>query len=695
MAKKKRKDDLKAYAQKRDFGRTPEPAGKRVERAASTGGQDARLQFVLHRHDASHLHWDLRLEAEGVLRSFAVPKGLAWNPEVKRLAVRTEDHPIEYTTFAGEIPAGEYGAGTMRIEDRGLYAARPGYDLVEGLARGELKLEFYGRRMRGEWHLVRTSGRAPSARGPDDKEHWLLFKTRDLYAGSNPFSRGCDFSAAIESALPKQLRLAETQDEPQPFTDEDWLFEAEFPGVRVALEKDGERLRFRGSREARALDARLATDLAGLARQAGAFGGRRVILDGVLVATRDGVPVADDGDAFVYCAHDCLYYEDWDLRKLPLRERKRVVDALVAESSGFQSVEPIVGEGEALARVLAAQGYPAMIAKRADSIYAAGRAANWRQIPVVAQSVRSASATRAKHSCELRITNRDKVWFPHDGITKGDVLDWYELVGPHLLPFLKGRPLHLQRFPDGIEAEGFYQKNLPAHAPQWLDTVSIESVGSGREIRYLVADSAAALKWCVQEGGFEFHPWLSRVGSLDEADFSLIDLDPKAAPFSDVVAIARFLGDLLHDIGLRPSLKTSGQSGLHILVPLATGYGYDLARGFAEGIAKIVVHRMPRIATIERDPRRRAGKVYVDFLQNRRAQTVVPPFCVRPRAGAPVSTPLTWDELTAELDPRLFTIRTLPHELAHRVALARPILEDRQELAPALEAMTARLARGS
>lgn len=575
---------LDEYNEKRDFARTPEPAARPGE---ERGGA---LRFVLHRHDASHLHWDLRLEAEGVLRSFAVPRGIAWDPKVKRLAVRTEDHPLEYENFAGVIPAGEYGAGRMRIEDRGTYVARPGYDLVEGLARGEIKVEIFGRRLRGEWHLVRTSGRAPSLRGDDGKEHWLLFKARDAFALSNPFARGCDFSRATRGELPKVLRLADAQDGAQLFEDDEWGFEAAFSGLRIALERDGDALRFRGSRLARTWTRRLHDELEALSAELRELPGRRLLLDGVLVRTCSGAIVHDTpapklektgADELVYCATDILYYEDWLLRDLPLLERKRIVTALVAGASCIQSVDPVLRDGFALADALRDAGYREMLAKPLQSKYRAGLASGWRRIDVTvprsAKSARSPKAATAP-SRRVRITNEDKVWFPQHGITKGDVLQYYDAVAAAILPQLRDRPLALQRFPDGIESEGFYQKNVPDHAPAWVDTHAIESEGSGRTIHYLVANTRESLRWAVQEGGFELHCWHSRLPTLDEADYSLIDLDPKQAPFADVVTIASFVGDLLREVGLRPVLKTSGQSGLHILVPLEPGYRYEHAR---------------------------------------------------------------------------------------------------------------------
>lgn len=697
-ARKKRgqkpEDSLASYREKRDFTRTSEPSGT----ASASEGHE--LRFVLHRHDASHLHWDLRLEAEGVLRSFAIPRGIAWDPKVKRLAVRTEDHPLAYESFSGVIPAGEYGAGRMSIADRGTYRAQPGYDLVEGLARGEIKLELFGRCMRGEWHLVRT------ARQEGSQESWLFFKARDDYCRRNPFARGCDFSQARVAALPKSLRLATpAAGEDASLGGDGWSFEAGLPGLRVALEREGDRLRVRGAREVRVREKHWSGVLSDVAAALRAMPGRAVLLDGSFVLVDGGALLQDagsrevldaiaaiedrasEGPSLVFCAQDVLYYEDWDLRAMQLRERKRVLEALVEPSRSMQLSASVEGDIDALRAALSDAGYRTMLAKPLASPYRGGAASSWLELPVRSTPPRRAAPRASKR---VRITNEDKVWFPQDGVTKGDVLAYYDSVADVLLPFLRDRPLNLQRFPDGIEGEGFYQKNVPEHAPDWIESITIESAASERAIRYLIIDSRDALRWAVQEGGFELHTWHSRVDALDEADYALIDLDPKQAPFGDVVRIARFVGEILREICLRPVLKTSGQSGLHILVPLVAGYSYEHARGFAEAIARLVVLEMPQIATIERDPRRRAGRVYVDFLQNRRGQTVVPPFSVRPRPGAPVSAPLAWDELGDDLDPRAFTIRTLRVELRRRAELIAGLRSDPQTMDRALEQLIKR-----
>jgi bifunctional non-homologous end joining protein LigD len=206
------------YRRKRDFAKTPEP---KPEESKAEGNR-----FVVHRHEARSLHYDLRIEAGGALACWAVPKGFSYLPEDKRLAVRTEDHPLMYESFEGSIPKGQYGAGTMRIWDAGTYQVRKAAGILQALEKGELKLELRGRRLRGEWHLVRTR--------QEQGKNWLLFKARDRYAGSgSDLFAGADMSRALEKPLPRRLQRMEAEAGEKPFDDPDWLFEPAFPGRRV------------------------------------------------------------------------------------------------------------------------------------------------------------------------------------------------------------------------------------------------------------------------------------------------------------------------------------------------------------------------------------------------------------------------------------------------------------------------------
>ncbi|HEX6882854.1 MAG TPA: DNA ligase, partial [Planctomycetota bacterium] len=223
-------------------------------------------------------------------------------------------------------------------------------------------------------------------------------------------------------------------------------------------------------------------------------------------------------------------------------------------------------------------------------------------------------------------------------------------------------------------------------------TLEIASKSRAGKLRYMVCDDRDTLLYLVNLGSIDLHPWMSRVGSLDSPDWCVIDLDPKEAPFADVVRIAREVGRLLRGIGLSPALKTSGSSGLHVFVGLAPGYTYAQSEMFAETVARLVARELPEIATVERSVAERGGKVYVDFGQNRKGQTVVPPYVVRPVRGATVSTPLAWDELEGDLAMAHFTLQNVPERLERIGDLFRPVLSAPQDLAQAAAALRARFA---
>jgi bifunctional non-homologous end joining protein LigD len=287
-------------------------------------------------------------------------------------------------------------------------------------------------------------------------------------------------------------------------------------------------------------------------------------------------------------------------------------------------------------------------------------------------------------------TNRDKIYWPADGYTKGDLLDFYRTVSPWLLPYLKDRPVVLTRFPDGIEGKSFYQKDAPPFTPEWIRTAPLPS--EERDIDYIVADDLDTLLYVANLGSIPLHIWGSRVQSIDRPDWCVLDLDPKDAPFPDVVKVARAAHALCERIALPHYVKTSGSSGLHVMIPLGGQLSWDECRSFGELLARVLVGELPDIATVTRQVSRRGGKVYVDYLQNVEGQLIVAPFSVRPLAGAPVSTPLEWREVTPKLDIRKFTIRTVPKRLDR---MGRDPLRDVLTAQPDLAAALAALAEAS
>jgi bifunctional non-homologous end joining protein LigD len=262
---------------------------------------------------------------------------------------------------------------------------------------------------------------------------------------------------------------------------------------------------------------------------------------------------------------------------------------------------------------------------------------------------------------DVTFTHVDKIWFPEGNITKGDVLHYYLTVADKLLPHLRDRPITLERLPDGI-GEGkprFWQKNTPDYYPQWIPRVELQT-DEGKLVKYALVNDVRTLAWLVNQGTITFHPFLSRVSNLDRPDFVVFDLDPGGAGFADAVRIARTLRDLLKARKVDSFVKTSGKSGLHVLVPWRDAGGFDASRAWAMEVAKAVVAELPDLATVERLKSGRDGRVYVDVIQNSRVRHVVPPYVVRPTPGATVSTPLDWKEVTEKLDPGRFDVRTAP-----------------------------------
>lgn len=253
----------------------------------------------------------------------------------------------------------------------------------------------------------------------------------------------------------------------------------------------------------------------------------------------------------------------------------------------------------------------------------------------------------------LNLTNLDKIFWPEEGYTKGDLVEFYRAIAPWMLPYLRDRPMVLDRFPDGITGKSFFQKHAPGKS-------------EGKAVDYFLCEDVDALLRLVNLGAIPFHIWSSRLPDLDLPDWSILDLDPKGAPFDWVVRIAREAHALCEEIGLPSLVKTSGGSGLHILLPLGRQHGHDAARQLAELLARLLTDRLPEIATTARSIPARKGKVYVDALQNGRGKLLAAPFSARPRPGATVSTPLDWSEVGPGLDPSRFTIRTVPRHMQDR-----------------------------
>jgi bifunctional non-homologous end joining protein LigD len=286
---------------------------------------------------------------------------------------------------------------------------------------------------------------------------------------------------------------------------------------------------------------------------------------------------------------------------------------------------------------------------------------------------------------DLQFSNLTKIFWKDEKYTKGDLIEYYRAIAPWLLPYLRNRPVVMTRFPDGIDGKSFYQKDAPEFAPSWIRTVPIWSNDTERHINYFVCDDIESLLYIANLGTIPLHIWASRVGSLEQPDWCVIDLDPKDATFADVIRCAHVLHRICDEVGLPNYVKTTGKTGLHILIPLGRLCTYEQSRQLGELLARLVIRELGSIATIMRTINKRGEKVYLDFLQNRHGQLIVAPFSVRPLPGATVSMPLTWDEVNDELDPRNYTIMNAP---ARMEALGTdpciPVLEVKPDLASAL-----------
>ncbi len=316
--------------------------------------------------------------------------------------------------------------------------------------------------------------------------------------------------------------------------------------------------------------------------------------------------------------------------------------------------------------------------RHGDGTYKSGTSSHWLKL-------REGEATSS-----VVLTNLDKVFWPDEGYTKGDVVEYYRSVAATILPHLKGRPESMNRNPNGILQESFFQKDVTGYVPNFVHTTRVESESAGHSIDYLICDNEETLLYMANLGCIELNPWFSRVGSLQHPDFCVIDLDPGKQPFSVVIETALAVKCIIDVLKIPSYPKTSGGSGLHICLPLGARYSFDDSRNLAEAICRIVEQRLPDLTTMERQPGQRHGKLYLDCLQNRRGQTLAAPYCLRPRPGAPVSAPLRWDEVKQGLSPLAFSIKTMAGRIAEVGDLFLPIYDEAIDVEATLSQLSSR-----
>jgi bifunctional non-homologous end joining protein LigD len=796
-------DRLAAYRAKRSADTTPEPF--------NDGGLSGAGIFVVQKHAATRLHYDLRLEHNGVLMSWAVPAGISHDPTVKRFAVHTEDHPIEYADFEGVIPKGEYGGGEMIVWDRG--AVTFDEEPAAGLVAGKLLFTLSGYKLHGQWTLVQMNKEPTEwllikkpdawARDEDDdppSEQSVLSgltvedlcDTRDRASGIHDFLESHDAPEGAVDATSLDLMLAKIAE--GPFTDEAWLFEVKYDGYRLVAGKDGRNvhLRYRSGLDATAVFPDITSALKRLPFDQVVIDGEVVVLDSEghpnfqtlqkrgRLTNRHDINMAATRSPSTFFGFDLMGFDEFDLRGLPLAIRKEALEAVLPTLGPLRYADHFVGVGTAMFDQVVAMGLEGIMAKRTDSRYVAGRSDLWLKIriehantfaivgytvpkdkrggfgalhlglidngkltyagrvgtgfsnaqltelrsrleplvkeepqvlgdtprgdehlwvePTLACSVRYKEITDTgslRHPVfvdyddidlhgiyelepdrvrqppppdvvDARITeptNTDKVFWPDDGYTKGDLINYYTKVADHLLPYLADRPLVLDRYPDGIDGKSFFQKNAPDFAPDWIRTQWVGNT-SGRGNTYFVVDDVEGLRYVANLASIPLHIWASRRFNIENPDWCILDLDPKDAPFVSVITVAKEIRTVCESMGLPSYVKTSGKTGLHVLIPMGGAFTFDQQKLLGELLARVVESRLGELATTVRDPAARSGKVYLDYLQNGKGKLIVGPYSVRPVAGATVSTPLRWEEVTPSLDVTRFTIASTPRRLA-------------------------------
>ena len=520
---------LETYQKMRDFRRTPEPKGS-VSKAN-------RRRFVVQEHHASKLHFDFRLEVGGVLKSWSVPRGPSLDPSQKRLAVETEDHPVEYLKFEGLIPEGEYGAGEHMKWDGGTFETLGEGTAAEQLERGRLDFALKGEKLRGAFTLVRMTRR---------EGEWLLFKRSDEFAEEG-----------------WELRLRKPVD-----------------GVETIGGAKGKGRKAKGKSEG-----------AGHVRKvtpAKAAGGGKAVPAGRAFKAK-----APEGDMSVRVGRDVV----------PL-------------------------------------------------------------------------------------THLERVYWPGEGYTKGDLVRYYYEVADHILPYLKDRPLIMKRYPSGIGGPFFHQHDVD-EAPAFVRTVPLEvEDGGGHEVDYIVGDNLATLLYMANLGAVELHPFHSRVADLEHPDCFVFDLDPaEGVTFETICDVALTTREALARLGLEGHPKTSGSRGIHVYVPVEPRYDYGSIAELAEQVATAVAREQSEVATVERSKRKRGERmIYVDHMQNARGKSVVAPYSVRPKPGATVSAPLEWKEVERKkIKTSDFHIKNMLRRLERKGDLFAPVLKQRQSLEGAFE----------
>lgn len=833
---------LSKYNQKRDFKQTQEPKGK-VEKSAS------ELIFVVQKHAASHLHYDFRLEIDGVLKSWAVPKGPSMNPDDKRLAMMVEDHPYSYKDFEGTIPAGNYGAGNVIVWDNGTYTpdeptTNPEKALLADLKKGHLSFVLKGKKLKGEFSLIKLKGKQENA--------WLLIKKNDPNASESDVldknksvlsdrtleelekkskkiseviqdkktSKKSNASAKKPATFIKPM-LASTRE--KAFDDSDWVFENKYDGYRAisVINPTDVQLFSRNELSFNANFKPIADELQQIDHIA--------VLDGeIVVEDENGKANFQLLQNYLKTGFGTLKYYVFDLLNLDgnlitdlsLLERKELLKILLNKYD-FKNIfysEHTVENGLKQFDLSIKNKGEGIIAKKAESTYISNkRSSDWLKIkisneeeaiiigitepkksrkyfgaillgqyygkrlqfigkcgtgftdatlkelytklkphfvndsplsekisirdeiqwvkPKLVCQVKFSEWTNDKHlrhpvylglridkkanevfvpsniksnnksstkpetklkddvmkekptqktendydlkigKTTLHLTNQNKIYFPDDAITKGEIVQYYDEVADYILPYLKDRPQSMNRFPNGIDGSSFYQKDIDLDkVPSWLKTKKVFSESNEEYLNYLICNDKATLLYMANLGCIEMNPWNSTIKQIENPDWLVIDIDPEKDDFEEVVKTALTVKEVLDELETDCYCKTSGATGLHVYIPLGAQYDYDSIKILGELLATEIQSRLPKTTSLERSIKKRNHKIYIDYLQNRRGQTLAAPYSVRPKPGATVSTPLEWSEVNLKLHPSQFTIKNVMKRFEKKGDLWKPVL---------------------
>lgn len=792
---------LDEYRKKRNFKKTGEPEGELAKKKGR--------QFVIQKHAARRLHYDLRLELNGVLKSWAVPKGPSLDPSKKRLAIHVEDHPLEYGSFEGIIPAGEYGAGTVMVWDQGEW--EPENDPEEGYAKGNLKFQLSGKKLKGRWALVRLN---------KAENDWLLIKEKDKEAKKDQGEILCQKSESVltgrtlaeiaqdqkadklalfnPSQIPGAIKKVQPQNmHPQLATlvkeaprEDDWLHEIKYDGYRMLAfyQKGNVKLVSRNGKEWSDKFPLLLKKLQELPIQEAIFDGEVVVLDEQGRSDFQALQNHLKNHGFqelVYYVFDLPWYNGYDLTKVPLVKRKEILRGLIKEANqDIRFSEHIQGHGEIVYEKACQMGLEGIVSKHELSGYEQKRSRGWAKVKCgkrqefIICGFTSPSGTRfgfgslllgyyqdnllmfagkvgtgftnktlqelykrlvslrreespydedirekkgvywakpclvaeiaftewtdegvlrhpsflglredkdpklvikekesrmiglseqkEKVSSDIisgiKLTNPENIIYQDLQKTKWEVATFYERIAPYLLPHLINRPLSVIRCPQGAHNKCFYQKHVTESLPDVILAATVTKEDKSSE--YIMIKDLVGLIALVQLRTLEFHPWGAKVDKIEQPDRMIFDLDPGLdVPISEIVAGAFSLRNLLEEWGLKSYVKTSGGKGYHLVVPLKRRADWEEVKAFSRAVAAEMVRRNPDKFIATASKAKRKGKIFIDYLRNSRGATAVAAYSLRAFRGAPVSTPIRWDELSTKFTPQYYTMENLEEHL--------------------------------